>query len=163
MKISVIVAMSNNRAIGKDGGIPWHIPKDFQWFKQQTLKYPVLMGRKCYQDIITYTKGKPLPGRTNVVLTSQQNLNDGFQVVHSVEEFLNKFKNEEKVFIIGGEQVYSLFSTIADELYLTTIDTQIEQPTSFFPIYDLENKTPTFSKQDQDENYSFKFEIYQKD
>lgn len=160
MKIAVIVAMSKNRAIGKDGGIPWHIPKDFQWFKHNTLNHPVLMGRKCYQDIITYTKGKPLPNRTNIVLTSQNKLNDGFDIVHSVDEFLKKYKDEEKVFIIGGEQIYALFANKAHQLYLTTIDTEIENPTSFFPFCQLEKNSPTFSKQESDDNFSFRFEIY---
>lgn len=159
----MIVAMDKNRAIGKDGCIPWHIPKDFQWFKQQTLKYPILMGRKCYEDIITYSKGKPLPGRTNIILTKQTTLFPvGFNVVNSVEQFLTEYKEHEKVFIIGGEQIYSLFSSVTDELYLTTIDTVIEKPTSFFPNNILEQHQPTFSQQESDENFNFKFEIFQK-
>lgn len=163
MKISMIVAMDNKRAIGKNGAMPWHIPKDFQWFKQQTMKYPVLMGRKCYEDIIKYSKGKPLPGRTNIILTTQnKDFPEGFHIVHSVEEFLEKYKNEEKVFIIGGEQIYKLFSELTDELYLTTINTVIDEPTSFFPLNPLEQNPPIFSKQDSDDNFEFRFEIYKK-
>lgn len=164
MKIAMIAAMDRNRAIGKNGGIPWHIPKDFQWFKQNTLKHPVLMGRKCYEDIISYTKGKPLPCRTNVILTNQkQQFPDGFNTVHSIEQFINQYKENEKVFIIGGEKIYQLFAEITDELYLTTIDTVIENPTAFFPQNFLEKKKPCFLKQENDEKFSFKFQIFKKD
>lgn len=165
MNFVLIAAMDKNRAIGKDGGIPWHIHKDFAWFKEQTMHQTVLMGRKCYQDIIKYTKGKPLPGRKNLVLTTQGITTEGFHFYNSIEQAIedSKANGEETVFIIGGAQLYNRFVNHPDtsKIILTRIETEIEGADTFFPELP-EGFSQTFERKDNDDKFSFTFEIYER-
>lgn len=165
MNFVLIAAMDKNRAIGKDGGIPWHIPKDFSWFKEQTMHQTVLMGRKCYQDIIKYTRGKPLPGRKNLVLTTQSIKAEGFEFHNSIEQALEscKVNGEQTIFIIGGAQLYNKFANHPDtsKIILTRIDTEIAGADTFFPEVP-EGFIQTFEKKDNDDKFTFTFEIYER-
>ncbi|HCF79510.1 MAG TPA: diacylglycerol kinase, partial [Glaciecola sp.] len=100
----MIVAMAHNRIIGADNDMPWHLPADLQHFKRTTMGKPVVMGRKTYESI-----GKALPGRHNIVITtnSEYTLDDA-SVVYSVEEALALCAQEEEVMIIGGGSIYAL-------------------------------------------------------
>jgi len=100
MKLILIAALSRNRAIGKDGKIPWRIPEDLRRFKELTVGNIVLMGRKTYESL-----GNPLPGRRNVVLTSR--LIPGIETHASLETALQALRREEKVFVIGGGTVFA--------------------------------------------------------
>lgn len=163
MYISMIAAMDNNNAIGTNGKMPWHIPKDFQWFKEKTLGHTILMGRKCYEDIIQYSKGKPLPQRTNVILTSQNiTTHPDFIVIHSIDDFMTKFQDNQKVFIVGGGEIYSHFLPYADELILTRVNTVIKEPTTYFPQFNINDYEKTFEKLENDSQFDFIFEIYKK-
>lgn len=163
MKIILIAAMDLNNAIGKNGGLPWHIPKDFNWFKEQTLNQTILMGRKCYEDIIKYSKGKPLPNRTNIILTSQQiETHPDFKIISSIEQLYRDYSHLDKIFIIGGSQIYNQFIDKADTLILTKINTVIDKADTFFPPFNASCFEQTFLKEDFDDNYSFTFEIYEK-
>jgi dihydrofolate reductase len=134
MKIALIVAMSENGVIGDKGKIPWHIREDLQRFKRLTMGHPIIMGRRTYESI-----GKPLPGRTNIVLT--QSLN--FATFPKVLRFstLNaaldhcRAQNAESVFIIGGSKVYQLALPLADKLFITKVHQQVNGDTRF-PDYD---------------------------
>lgn len=165
MNFVLIAAMDKNRAIGKDGGIPWHIPKDFAWFKEQTMHQTVLMGRKCYQDIIKYTKGKPLPGRKNLVLTTQGITAEGFNFYNSIEQAIedSKANGEQIIFIIGGAQLYNEFvnNPNTSKIILTRIDTEIVGADTFFPEVP-KGFIQTFEKKDSDDKFSFTFEIYER-
>jgi dihydrofolate reductase len=131
MLISIIAAMDRNRIIGRDNELPWHLPADLRWFKEHTYGKPVVMGRKTYESI-----GRPLPGRDNIVLTRDQDLQlVGCIVVHSVEQALMIADNSEEIMIIGGAQLFSRFISIADRMYLTLIDAKFEGD-SLFPAYD---------------------------
>jgi len=120
MLVSAIWAQAKNRVIGKDGGIPWYLPADFKYFKKVTLGHHVIMGRKTYESI-----GKPLPKRTNIVVTR-----DPFYVVsnciiaHSVDEALDiaQTNGEEEAFIIGGSEIYKLAMPYLDRIYLTEVE-----------------------------------------
>src|SRR6187401_2586841 len=102
MRISIIVAFDENRLIGKDNALPWHLPADLKFFKSITMGHHMIMGRKTFESI-----GKPLPGRTSVIITRQQNLEfEGCIVVNSLEEALEKCKSEDEVFIIGGAEIF---------------------------------------------------------
>lgn len=130
MTLSIIVAASRNGVIGAGGKLPWHLPADLKRFKQLTLGHPVIMGRKTFESL-----GKPLPGRTNIVVTRQE----GFQacgagVAHSLEQALRLCKNEEEVFVIGGAQIYRQALPLADRIYLTRIDRDFEGDTHLFEI-----------------------------
>ncbi|MEM9102405.1 MAG: type 3 dihydrofolate reductase [Pseudomonadota bacterium] len=120
--ISLIAAMSHQRIIGKDNQMPWHLPADLQHFKRVTLGKPVLMGRKTYESI-----GKALPGRKNIVITRDVSYQlDDAMVVHSVEDALAIVQQIEEVMIIGGAQIYQQTLHLAQKLYLTFIDCELE-------------------------------------
>ncbi|MGB9601172.1 MAG: dihydrofolate reductase [Verrucomicrobiia bacterium] len=128
---SAIVAMSENRVIGRNGRIPWHLPEDLKWFKKTTIGNVVVMGRKTFESI-----GKPLPGRENVVLSRAGFSADGVIVVKSLEEILEKFPGRE-VFICGGAQVYMLALPYCSTLYVTYIKGVYEGDT-FFPPFETD-------------------------
>jgi len=127
MIISMIAAMANDRVIGKDNQMPWHLPADFNWFKRCTMGKPVVMGRKTYESI-----GRPLPGRQNIVISRDKNLSiEGVDVVASIEQAIEKAGNVEEVMIIGGGSIYEACLPKADRLYVTFIDAELEGDTRF--------------------------------
>lgn len=130
MKISLIAAMTNDRVIGRDGGMPWHLPADLKWFKANTLGKPVIMGRRTYDTI-----GRPLPNRTNIVLTRQRDLTlEGCVVVHSLDEAISAAGEVEELMIIGGATLYEAALPMAQRMYLTMLDASIEGDT-YFPEF----------------------------
>lgn len=123
--ISIIVAMSQNRVIGRESQIPWHLSEDLKRFKQITMGHPVIMGRKTFESI-----GKPLPGRENIVLTRDVHFHHpGIKVIHSLDEILN---TNSELFIIGGAEIYCQVLSRTDKIYLTLIDDEFEGD-AFFP------------------------------
>ncbi len=131
--LSMIVAHANNRVIGKDNDMPWHLPADLAYFKKTTLGKPVVMGRKTYESI-----GRPLPGRLNIVISRDDNyLAEGVITVTSVEQALTQAGDVEEVMVIGGGAIYQHCLAAADRLYITHIDAEIEGDTQF-PNYDLD-------------------------
>jgi dihydrofolate reductase len=134
MKISAIVATDRKGTIGKDGNIPWYLPADLKFFKRTTLGHPVIMGRKTFASI-----GRPLPKRTNVVLTRDPfYMATGVVVVHSLEEALGhaSVTEVETAFIIGGGQLYEQSLDLVSTVYLTIVDAEIEDGDAFFPKLD---------------------------
>ena len=128
--ISLIVAASRNGVIGKDNKLPWHIPDDLKRFKTLTMGHPVLMGRKTFESI-----GKPLPGRTNIVVTHQKDFACcGALTAPSLEEALRITEKETEVFVIGGAQIFEQALPLADQIYLTRINRDFEGDTFLFPI-----------------------------
>jgi len=130
MKISIIVAMDENRGIGIKNKLPWHLPKDLKRFRNLTLGHHVIMGRKTYENI-----GRPLQCRGNIILTYNQNFQaEGCIIVHTPEEalFLAEEYGDDEVFVIGGAEIYTLFLLKADRIYLTIVQTVVEADT-FFP------------------------------
>jgi dihydrofolate reductase len=125
--IALVVAMARNGVIGRDNGLPWgRLPEDLKHFKAATLGKPVLMGRKTYESI-----GKPLPGRTNFVLTRDRGWKaDGVVAVHSLDEALTG----DYVSGIGGAEIYRLLLPVANRIYLTRIDADVAGDTVFPPI-----------------------------
>lgn len=133
MKISLIAAVSKNNVTGVNGKIPWHIPEDFLFFKKTTTGHHILMGKNTYNSI-----GKPLPNRTNIVLTRDTSFKQkGCVICHSINEAVNyaRKNNETELFIIGGEKVYEQTIDIADHLYITRIEKSFKGDT-FFPKID---------------------------
>jgi len=130
--MKAIVAMSENRVIGANGGIPWHLPEDFLFFKKTTLGHPIVMGRKTYESL-----GKPLPGRKNIVLTSQALILPDLVIVHSKKELIALNIPTEEIFVIGGAKIYELLLPLCDTLLVTHVHRRVEGDT-FFPIF--ENK-----------------------
>ncbi|MCE2820904.1 MAG: dihydrofolate reductase [Bacteroidota bacterium] len=133
MIVSAIVAVAKNGVIGAEGQIPWYLPADLAWFKKTTLGHHIIMGRNSFHSI-----GRPLPKRTNIVVTRDPFFSaEGVLVAHSVEEALGMaFDNEEtEVFIIGGGQIYRESIDLWDKLYLTEVKTEPEGDV-FFPETD---------------------------
>lgn len=125
--ISIIVAVAKNGVIGDKNSLLWHLREDMIHFRTTTSGHPVVMGRKTYDSI-----GRPLPKRTNVVITRDTNLAiEGCTMVHSLDEAVAMFDKSEEVFIIGGAQIYKQALPIADRIYLTVIDKEYEGDTSF--------------------------------
>ncbi|GGY78422.1 dihydrofolate reductase [Cellvibrio zantedeschiae] len=167
MKLSLIVATANNNAIGRNNELPWHLPQDLKYFKSVTLGKPVIMGRKTFESI-----GKPLPGRTNIVVTRQKDWKfAGVLVAKSVEEALEigqQFRNEqdslaEEIMVIGGAEIYRHALPIADRVYLTRIDANVDGADAHFPElsanqWKLVSKIPG----DVDANLSHLFMVYER-
>jgi dihydrofolate reductase len=136
--ISLIAVIGKNRELGCNNQLLWKLPQDMQRFKQLTWDHPVLMGRKTFQSI-----GRPLPGRKNIIVTSQKDFEaPGCEVVNSLEDFLKQYKDNkegqeksEEVFVIGGGSIYEQSLPYADKLYLTIVDDAPEADV-YFPKYE---------------------------
>ena len=123
--------MDRNGLIGVNNALPWRLPADMAWFRQQTMGKPVLMGRKTYASI-----GRPLPGRSNLILTRQHGLQlAGCQVVHGLDEALAAVPEAEEIMVMGGAEVYALLLPQAGRLYMTEIDAEFEGD-AWFPAFD---------------------------
>lgn len=156
--ISLIVATGENRVIGLNNKMPWHLPADLKYFKKITTGHAVVMGRKTYLSI-----GRPLPNRTNVILTRDKHFKvEGCQVVYSIEEVLELSK-QENLFIIGGAEIYEQFLPYADKLYLTYIRKSFDGDT-FFPELDDQWQLTSTEKHMPDEKnqYEYEFRIFEK-
>jgi dihydrofolate reductase len=134
MILSAIVATDKNGVIGKDDDIPWHLPADLKYFKRRTLNHHIIMGRKTFESI-----GRPLPKRTNIIVTR----NPFFMVSNclvagSLQEAIDLARNngEDEAFIIGGGTIYEQAMPLTDRLYLTEVDTEVENGEVFFPAVD---------------------------
>lgn len=130
-RVSVIAALAKNRVIGIDNRLPWRLPEDLAHFKALTLGHPILMGRKTFESL-----GRPLPGRTNIVITR----NTGYapencQVARSIPDALALCEGIDEVFFIGGAELYAQTIPLADRLYLTEVDICPEGD-AWFPDYD---------------------------
>src|SRR3989344_1236243 len=128
---AIVVAMDKNRLIGANGKLPWHLPSDLKHFRELTMGHVIIMGRKTFESI-----GKPLIGRANVVITRQKNYQrPGIVVHHSLEDALIVFADSEKIFIIGGGEIYREALPFVDTLYLTLVLGEFTGDT-YFPEID---------------------------
>jgi dihydrofolate reductase len=134
MKCSLIVAMAKNQTIGIDNTLPWHLPNDLKYFKQVTMAKPIIMGRKTYESI-----GRPLPGRTNIVITRQEDYQaEGVIVVNSLQRALDKAEDvgfvtgHDEAMVIGGAEIYQQALVQADRLYITHVHADVDGD-AFFP------------------------------
>ena len=147
-RVSAIAAIGKHRVLGKGNQLLWHIPDDLKRFKALTLGHPVVMGRKTFESIVAVL-GKPLPGRTNLVVTRDSaRQSEGVIVAGSIEEAIEKAKAEgggEEVFIGGGGEIYRQALPFTDKLYLTLIDDE-KDGDSFFPEYEGEFKKRVFEE-----------------
>jgi len=128
--ISMIVARSRNHVIGRDNQMPWKISADLQFFKKVTMGHPVIMGRKTWESI-----GRPLPGRRNIVVSRNADLKlTGAEVVNSLDAALATLNEFPRVFVIGGEQLFTQAFPMADRLYITEIDIDVDGGDTFFEV-----------------------------
>ncbi len=158
--ISLIVAASANNAIGKNNQLLWHLPKDLRFFKNTTWGMVVVMGRKTFESV-----NKPLPGRVNIVITSNRDwMTEGVWVAKDLDDAIAQAKttNCKEIFIIGGGEIYQQTMPIADKIYLTRVQTHIEGDT-FFPAIDeaeWQLKENTDFKADEKHAYDFSFQVW---
>jgi len=163
MQISLIVAASTNNAIGKNNQLLWHLPKDMRFFKNTTWAMPVIMGRKTFESLA----GKPLNGRLNIVITKQDGLTyEGVSVVNSLESAIEiaQLNDYNEAFVIGGGEIYQAALPIANKIYLTRVDVNIDGDT-FFPelnpnSWTLANVEEHFA--DAKHQYNYRFQIWEK-
>lgn len=137
MTVSLIVAAAENNVIGKDGAMPWHIPEDLKRFKTLTMGKPCVMGRKTFESILTQL-GKPLPGRTSIVVSRSGFIYESATTCPSLESALEKAKETaDEIMIIGGAQIYEQALPLAQRIYLTRIH-QTPDGDALFPEIDKE-------------------------
>ncbi len=134
MSLSIIVAMARNRTIGVNNTLPWRCPEDLKHFKALTMGHHMIMGRKTFDSI-----GKPLPGRTTVVVTRDRNLKiEGCVVAHSLQDAIAACAGDEEIFIVGGAELYRQALPLVDTMYITEIQQEVEGDAHF----------PDFSKRE---------------
>ncbi len=158
--ITIIAAIGNNGELGKDNDLIWHLPNDLKRFKKVTAGHHVIMGRKTYESL-----GKPLPNRTNIVITGNRDFNaEGCLVVNSLEAALEAANTDTAPYILGGAQIYKQAIEIADMLDLTLVNAELEAD-AFFPQIDTsvwkETARQDF-KADEKHRYDYSFVIYQR-
>jgi dihydrofolate reductase len=155
MKISLIVAMASNRTIGLNNQMPWHLSADLKRFKTITLGFPILMGRKTFESI-----GRPLPGRTNIIISRNPEYKpEGCFVVNSIESALKAgCLDAENIFVIGGSTLYEALLPVANTLYITQINKEFQGDT-FFPKIDARHWSEAEREDidDPDVEFSYSF------
>jgi dihydrofolate reductase len=167
MIVSLIVAVAKNNVIGKDNDLIWRLPNDMKYFREKTTNHHIITGRKNYISIPE--KFRPLPNRTNIVLTRQADFEEeGCVVLHALETAIQyaKSNDETEVFIIGGGQIYkeALEKGVINKMYITHVDADFEGDT-FFPeiekdLWNKISKEPHSS--DEKHSYPYTFAVYEK-
>jgi dihydrofolate reductase len=138
MRLALIWAMARNRVIGRNDALPWYLPEDLKYFKQVTMGKPIIMGRKTWESI-----GRPLPGRTNIVITRDPEFDaEGVKVVNSLEaaitlaEHITVIDGGDEAVVMGGAQIYEMALPMADRLYMTQVHADVDGDTCF-PEFEL--------------------------
>ena len=162
MTISAIVAIAKGNVIGKDNDIPWYLPADLKYFKKQTIHHHIIMGRKTYQSI-----GRPLPKRTNIVITRDPFfIATNCIICSSVEDALEIAQNNgaQEVFIIGGGMIYDLTQQYWDRIYLTEVHLEVKGDIYFPKLKEEEWKLVSSNPQKADEKneYDYTFKIFER-
>ena len=164
MEKCIIVAISDNNAIGRDNALLWHLSEDLKFFRRTTLGCPVIMGRKTYESI-----GRPLPKRVNIVVTRGSEAPEGTLLAHSLDEAFalaavaEEGQEPARSFVIGGGQIYSQALTLVDRLIVTHVHTVIEGADTFFPEIDPTIWQCTNEERheaDEKHDYAFTFATY---
>lgn len=157
MKIALIAAMAANRVIGRDNQLAWHLPEDLQFFKRTTLGHHLIMGRKTFESV-----GRPLPGRTTVIVTRQTDYQkQGCLVAHSLPAALELCRNEEQVFIAGGAEIYAQALPLADRVYLTELSVTVAGDAVFPALDPLVWRLASRDEQ-QGREFSFAYCVYER-
>ena len=155
MSYSIIAAIGKNNEMGKDNRLLWHLPSDLKFFKEITLNHTVIMGKNTYLSI-----GRPLPNRTNIVLSSSLE-DDKVIVCKTLDEIKNYINEDEEVFIIGGYSIYKTFLPLANKLYLTHVNQGFDADV-FFPEVNYEEYTSEIIDEGIENNLEYKRVLYKK-
>ena len=163
MKLSLLAALSTNNVIGRDNEIPWRLSTDLKRLKAMTMGHHVIMGRKTYESV-----GRPLPGRTNIVITRREGYApEGVTVVHSLEEAVRiaMQNGDDEAFILGGAEIYAQAMHRADRMYLTRVHAEVEGDTWFPEFDDVSEWQLTDAEHfdaDEKNEYPFSFLTYER-
>lgn len=164
MKTSLIVAVSLNGVIGIDNQLPWHLPEDLKYFKSVTMGKPLIMGRKTYDSI-----GRPLPGRTNIVVTRDQGWHaEGVEVARSLQQAMTLGRlacarsEAGEIMVIGGEQIYQLTLPAADRLYITEVQAEVEGDAFFPPLDNSQWQQISERLPEQTDTHPYRFLVLEK-
>jgi dihydrofolate reductase len=161
MILKAIVAYAENRVIGKDNDLIWHLPNDLKHFKRHTAGKTIIMGRKTWDSL----GGRPLPNRRHIVITRSTDFSaNGAEVVNSLEAAIELAQNEDEVFIVGGAQIYTLSLPIIDVLEITEVHAEFEGD-AFFPVFqeaDFELTSQEHHPADDKHKYSFTFKTWKR-
>lgn len=158
MEIILIAAVSKDKVIGKQGGIPWKIKEDLSFFKEKTLNSPIIMGRATYESI-----GRPLPNRLNIVMTRSVKNTEGVTEVTSADKAIEAAsinRDSSKVYIIGGENIYKEFLPIAHRMIITEVDLYIKDGDTFFPEWNISEWKEQSRDQREENGTRFSFVEY---
>lgn len=157
MTVSMIVAIGSNNEIGKNNDLLWYLPSDLKFFKATTMGKSIIMGRKTFQSL-----PKALPGRKNIVISSDSNFNaPGAVVVTDIESALKESETEE-VFIIGGASIYKAYFPVADKLYITEVEFEDKDADVYFPEIDLTMWKKEILDEGEENGLKFKHILYTK-
>lgn len=160
MTVSLIVAASENNAIGKNNQLLWNLPNDLKFFKNTTWGFPIIMGRKTFESV-----NKPLPGRTNIVVTTNPNWSfENVLTVTNIKDGIEKAAttNSKQVFIIGGGEIYKQSMAVADNIYITRVHVTLDGDT-FFPVIDERIWELTSNEDfvaDEKHSYAYSFQLW---
>ncbi|HVE72699.1 MAG TPA: dihydrofolate reductase [Thermoanaerobaculia bacterium] len=163
MKLSLLAALSTNNVIGRDNQVPWRLSTDLKRLKAMTMGHHVILGRKTYESV-----GRPLPGRTNVVITRQESYApEGVTVVHSLEEAVRvaERNGDDEAFLLGGAEIYAQAMHRADRMYLTRVHAEVDGDTWFPEFDDVSEWQLTDSEHfdaDEKNEYPFSFLTYER-
>jgi dihydrofolate reductase len=159
--LSIIAAMSEDRVIGRNGTLPWHLPADLKHFKELTLGHAIIMGRRTFESI-----GKPLPGRTSIVLSHKESLGvPGVLTARSIEEAVELAPGDAEVFVIGGHEVFQSALPTADRMYITLVHTAVPDGDVHFPPFDEADWTLVDERHvpaDEKNAHAMTFRMYEK-
>jgi len=160
LNLSIIVAMARNRTIGINNSLPWRCPEDLKHFKALTMGHPMIMGRKTFDSI-----GKPLPGRTTVVVTRNSNLKiDGCLIANSLQQAIDLCKGDTEIFVVGGAEIYAQALPLADTLYVTEIQQEVEGDAHFpgFALSDWQEVARDIKSQNEPQPLQYHFVTYRR-
>ena len=159
MKISLLVAASQNWVIGREGDLPWKLSSDLKRFKRLTMGHPIIMGRKTYESI-----GRLLPGRTTIIVTRQADYAvEGATIAHTAGEAITACDGAEEAFVVGGAEIYKLLLPWAERIYLTKVHVMIPDGDTFFPLVDFSEWDLEQDEEipaDEKNQYATRYEIW---
>lgn len=158
MNINIIAAIGKNNELGKNNDLIWKFKEDMKFFKETTMGHPVVMGRRTFESLPSI-----LPGRENIVISTNNINNDKIKLYKSIKEFLVSYKNHNSdVFIIGGASIYKSFIDIATTLYLTEIDAIEKDTDVYFPMFNKEEFNKEIIKELEENNIKYRHVLYKR-
>ena len=158
MDINLIAAIGKNNELGKDNDLIWRLKADMKFFREITMGHPIVMGRKTFESL-----PKVLPGRKNIVLSSNEIQNNEIELYKSIKEFLLNYKDYDgEVYIIGGASIYKAFIDMASKLYLTEIEAEEKEADVYFPTFNKEEYNKEIISDLEENSIKFKHVLYKR-